>query len=70
LRGLRLPEIIEAIFRKRLSEPFFVYLKASEIVFMLDFLENPDLLRASLEGIGLFDGIADPFQLAISDAEA
>jgi 2,4-dienoyl-CoA reductase (NADPH2) len=41
-----------------LTEPFFVYLKASEIVFMWDFIDNPGLLAASLERIGLFDQVA------------
>jgi 2,4-dienoyl-CoA reductase (NADPH2) len=54
-RNLPLNEMIVQIFKGRLVEPFFVYLKVSEIVFMLDFLENPTLLKASLEQIGLFD---------------
>ena len=54
-RRLPLNDIIEQLFKGRLVEPFFIYLKISEIVFMLDFLENPALLKASLEQIGLFD---------------
>ena len=57
-RGLALNNIIEQLFKGRLTEPFFIYLKVSEIVFMLDFLENPLLLKASLEQIGLFDQIS------------
>lgn len=45
-------------FKGRLTEPFLIYLKISEIVFMLDFLDDPALLKASLEQIGLFDGVS------------
>jgi len=54
LRGLPLEEMIGRLFQGRLTDPFFVYLKISEIVFMLDLIENPTRLRASLEQIGLF----------------
>jgi len=57
LRGLPMTEIVERLFQGRLTEPFFVYLKISEIIFMLDLLENPARLRSSLEGIGLFDQV-------------
>jgi 2,4-dienoyl-CoA reductase (NADPH2) len=58
LRHLPLTGIIEQVFRGRLTEPFFVYLKASEIVFMGDFLDNPGLLADSLQRIGLFDRVS------------
>jgi len=58
LRHLPLADVIEQIFHGRLTEPFFVYLKASEIVFMWDFLDNPGLLAGSLEQIGLFDQVS------------
>lgn len=58
-RGLAVSEIVERIFTGRLTDPFQVYLKVSEIVFMLDFLEHPELLKASLEEIGLFDRVAE-----------
>lgn len=56
-RWLPLNDIIGQLFKGRLTEPFLVYLKISEIVFMLDFLENPALLKGSLEQIGLFDQV-------------
>jgi 2,4-dienoyl-CoA reductase (NADPH2) len=59
LRHLLLTEIIERLFKGRLTDPFLVYLKISEIVFMLDFIENPALLKASLEQIGLFDNVCE-----------
>jgi len=61
-RGLALKEIIERLFQGRLSDPFLVYLKASEILFMLDFIENPALLKASLEQIGLYDKVSQLFR--------
>ena len=57
-KGLAMNKIIEQIFKGRLTEPFFIYLKVSEIVFMLDFLENPVLLKTSLQQIGLFDEVS------------
>jgi hydroxyacylglutathione hydrolase len=57
-RGLAMNDIIEQLFKGRLTEPFFIYLKVSEIVFMLDFLENPALLKTSLEQLGLFDAVS------------
>jgi hydroxyacylglutathione hydrolase len=61
-RGLALNDIIERLFKGRLTDPFFVYLKISEILFMLDFLESPDLLKDSLEQIGLFDGVSELYE--------
>jgi len=61
-RQLAVNEIVERLFQGRLGDPFLVYLKVSEIVFMLDFLENPALLRSSLEAIGLFGEVAQLFQ--------
>jgi len=46
--------IIDRLFNGRLTEPFFVYLKVSEVVFMLDFIEDPLLLKSAMEDIGLF----------------
>lgn len=57
-RALPPSEIIGHLFMGRLTEPFYIYLKASEIVFMLDFLENPSLLKTSMEKIGLFDRVS------------
>ncbi|MEI7816728.1 MAG: MBL fold metallo-hydrolase [Desulfuromonadales bacterium] len=61
LRKRVLYEIIEQLFKRRITEPFLIYLKVSEVVFMLDFLENPALLKASLVQIGLFDQIRKQF---------
>ncbi len=56
-RGLTIDKIINRLFKGRLTDPFSIYLKVSEIVFMLDFLENPALLKSSLVQIGLFDKV-------------
>jgi glyoxylase-like metal-dependent hydrolase (beta-lactamase superfamily II) len=61
-RGLPMNILIEQLFKGRLIEPFFIYLKVSEIVFMLDFLENPALLKFSLEQIGLFERVSDLYE--------
>ena len=55
-------EILEQLFKGRLTDPFLVYLKVSEIVFILDFLENRALLKASLVQIGLFDTVAERYE--------
>jgi hydroxyacylglutathione hydrolase len=59
--------IIEGLFDKNMNETFLIYLKASEIVFMKDFLGNPDRLRAALVAIGLFEAVAPQFQDAIGN---
>ena len=53
--------ILEALFGSKLKEPLHIYLKASEIVFMQDFLENPEQLKDSLQTIGLFDELAENY---------
>ena len=64
-RGLAVNEMVERLFRGRLPDPFHVYLKVSEIVFMLDFLEDPELLKVSLEEIALFDRVSALFAAAV-----
>lgn len=64
LKGLAVNEIIDRLFQERQDDPFFVYLKISEIIFMLDFIENPALLKSALDQIGLFykvSGLYEPF---------
>jgi 2,4-dienoyl-CoA reductase (NADPH2) len=65
-RGQTVNRIVEQLFKGRLTDPFFVYLKMSEIVFMLDFLENPTLLKASLEQTGLFDQVSELYETIFS----
>ncbi len=60
-----LPRLIDRLVRGRLEDVFHIYLKASEIIFMMDFLEQPELLRRSLEEIGLYPDVAEAFQMAV-----
>ena len=53
--------IVRQLFGNDQSSPFFFYLKASEIVFMRDFLSDPVPLRTALEQIRLFEPMADKF---------
>ena len=63
IRELSVAEIIDQVFGKQMSDPVQIYLKASEIVFMKDLLEDPQSLRTSLEQIGLFDPVEQDFLL-------
>jgi hydroxyacylglutathione hydrolase len=51
-------EVIGKLFDKGFTDPFFVYLKVSEIVFMRDFLAEPEKLRHALEQFGLFGHVS------------
>ncbi len=53
--------IVGRLFGSGQGAPFFYYLKASEIIFMRDFLSDPGQLRRSLEQIGLFAPVAAKF---------
>jgi len=55
-------EVVKRIFGPTLTNPFVIYLKASEIYFMRDFLAAPHLLRQALEASGLFGQVAELFQ--------
>lgn len=57
-------EIIRKLFGKTMQDAFHIYLKASEIIFMQDFLQDPRRLRDSLETIGLFEDVAEQFYRA------
>lgn len=56
-RSLPVRRLIDQLFGNTLNDPFVTYLKASEIVFMRDFLEEPSLVKASLEELELFHRI-------------
>ncbi len=51
-------EVISDLFPS-MNEPFHIYLKASEIVFMKDFLAQPELLVASLRDIDLYEPLVN-----------
>ncbi len=44
-----------------MTDVFHIYLKASEIIFMKDFLAHPTLLLSALEEIGLYQPLAELF---------
>ncbi len=50
--------VIDHLFSS-MTDPFHIYLKTSEIVFMKDFLADPALLGNALREIGLFEPVAD-----------
>lgn len=56
-------EIIDLVF-KTMKDPFHIYLKSSEILFMSDFLDDPERLGQALEQIGLMEQVEDVFQRA------
>ncbi len=58
--------IITELFGKQLTEPFHIYLKASEIVFMQDFMKQPEILKTSLEAIDLFEAVVDRYERVAS----
>lgn len=62
-------EVIERLFADSVHEPFHVYLKASEIVFMQDFLHYPELLKKSLVKINLFQQVEPLYTAALSGQE-
>ena len=55
-------EVVESLFGAELRDPFVIYLKVSEIVFMRDFLADPQRLRKTLETIGLFAPVRERYE--------
>lgn len=62
-----LSNLVEKTMNGRLKEIFHIYLKASEILFMKDFIKQPLLLQTAIEKIGLFDLVKDQFEEALTD---
>lgn len=56
--------IIEDLLQGRIYDVFHIYLKVSELLFMKDFLRQPELLRDSLESIGLFKEVSSSYHKA------
>jgi 2,4-dienoyl-CoA reductase (NADPH2) len=57
----QISEVVGELFGDRPMNPFAIYIKVSEIIFMRDFLENPRQLRDALEVIGLFPRVSEQF---------
>lgn len=56
---------VKALFGDIFKKPFLVYAKISEIVFIMDFIENPGLLKASLEYLGIFDSVRNSYYAVV-----
>ena len=59
-----LAKLVEHLSPGAASHVFHTFLKGSEILFMQDFLAEPELLKHALDDIGLFDQLAPLFQRA------
>lgn len=57
--------LMDTLLGGRMQDIFHIFLKASEIVFMKDFLDQPELLRRSLEEIDLFSDVSGLFNSAV-----
>jgi hydroxyacylglutathione hydrolase len=57
--------ILARMFGEKMSDHFHMFLKASEILFMKDFLDEPDRLRRTLRQIGLYEAVAQQFEQAV-----
>ena len=44
------------------SDPFYIYIKTSEILFIMDFLHRPALLADALKQIGIYERICEQFE--------
>ena len=57
-------KLIDTLFHNSMTDVFLIYLKASEIIFMQDFLANPQKLGDALQKIGMFNKVADQYSRA------
>ncbi len=64
LRAGSLAEATIGLFGDQAGHPFRLYLKASELAFMRDFLREPERLRRALEQVGLFAPLEEVFEQA------
>lgn len=60
-----LAQTVRSLFGDSLQHDFHVYLKASEIAFMFDFLHQPQLLREALSEIGLLAELTTEYERAV-----
>lgn len=63
---LSVADILQSLYGDNLLEPFQIYLKTSEILFVKDFLNQPEMLKRSLRETGHFDMVSDAFVKATS----
>lgn len=58
-------QLIDKLLNGRMTDIFHLYLKASEIVFMMDLLEAPERLKNALEKSGLWPEVAMLYEAAL-----
>ena len=58
-------QLIDKLLKGRMKDVFHIYLKASEIVFMMDLLKDPEKLEDALKESGLWPAVADLYVAAI-----
>jgi 2,4-dienoyl-CoA reductase (NADPH2) len=58
--------LIDKLFDGKVQDVFHIFLKASEVFFMKDFLKNPELLRVALEKINLFQNVKELYESAVA----
>src|SRR5208337_1595844 len=58
-------DVISQIFGDSPGDTFVTYLKLSQILFMRDFLAEPERLRESLEHMGLFEAVRDLYAAVV-----
>lgn len=56
--------VVRQLFDASWDDPFLIFLKTSEVVFMKDFLARPERLREGLVELGLFDAVSDLYAAA------
>lgn len=56
---------IISTFFSSMTDVFHIFLKASEILFMQDFLRNPGPLKSAVQAIGLYDRVAENFERVV-----
>lgn len=61
LAGNSVAGVIRDVFPS-MTDTFHIYLKSSEIVFMMDLLEQPELLRSALKQINLYGPVSRLFE--------
>lgn len=65
LDGNNVMQLIDKLLKGRVKDIFHIYLKASEIVFMMDLLNDPKLLKDALVRSGLWPEVAQLYEAAI-----
>lgn len=65
LPGRSLAAVVLKLFGELAVNPFHLYLKASEVIFMRDFLADPQRLQTALEEIGLFAPLARQYAAVV-----